>query len=671
LKTLNLLPQPRSIQWGAGFFVLPRRVRLHLDAAFPVPVAETAVARLQSAGRAIGMELVWGRPSSRSAAFTPLQDPVAGNPLKSSKPIRPRKRPEGGAPRPGGEVPAQIRFLLEPGLKVEPEYYRLAIGSQGVQVICREAGGLRAAVATLRQLLREYGRRLPQLTLRDWPDFARRGFMLDISRGRVPNLATLLDLADHLADFKINELQLYTEHTFAYRRFKPVWQSWGALTGADIKKLVAHCLRLGIDLVPNQNSFGHLRAWLAWPPLKPLAEVAAPYEGPNGEFLRHPSTLAPNHPGTLPFVCRLYDELLPNFSSAHFNVGCDETWDLGRGQSQAACDHRGRGRVYLEFLQQIHAAVRQRGRTMMFWGDIILHHPELIPELPRDVIALNWGYEAEHPFQREAALFARAKIPFYVCPGTSTWMTLIGKNDNALVNLRRAALAGRRHGARGYLITDWGDGGHPQPLAVSWTPILAGAALSWCAQSFREDLLAPVLSRDLFADPSGQLARAALGLGLAHRRLRSVAPNETPLGTVITAPPPEQRELFCRHGLTHFTRISGGNIRATLAEIKRQQTRLARARPGGPGGRILGRELKLAARLAALSCRYMLWQQAGAAGETTAAKKRAAAMSRELRAWDRAFTVFWPRRNRATPRHCTPFVSWRLAELGHGRNRGK
>ena len=58
--------------------------------------------------------------------------------------------------------------------------------------------------------MREYGHKLPCLKIRDWPDFARRGVMLDISRGRVPKLETLLDLAEKLADFKINELQLYT-----------------------------------------------------------------------------------------------------------------------------------------------------------------------------------------------------------------------------------------------------------------------------------------------------------------------------------------------------------------------------------------------------------------------------------------------------------------------------
>src|SRR5580704_6105418 len=166
------------------------------------------------------------------------------------------------------------------------EGYALTIDKRGATIEFRAPAGLRAATATLRQLRREYGRRLPCLKIRDWPDFARRGVMLDISRGRVPKLETLLDLAEKLSDFKINELQLYTEHTFAYKKYKSVWQSWGALTAREIRILDARCRELGIDLVPNQNSFGHLRYFLENPKLKKLAEVAGPYADPGGDFVR-------------------------------------------------------------------------------------------------------------------------------------------------------------------------------------------------------------------------------------------------------------------------------------------------------------------------------------------------------------------------------------------------
>jgi hexosaminidase len=541
-----------------------------------------------------------------------------------------------------------------------PEGYSLTIDRRGVRIEYRETGGLCAAGATLRQLLREYGRRLPYLKIRDWPDFARRGVMLDISRGRVPKLETLLDLVERLADFKINEFQLYTEHTFAYRSYKSVWQSWGALTAAEIRKLDARCQELGIDLVPNQNSFGHLRYFLEHPKLKKLAEVSKPYEGSTGDFLRFPTTLAPNHPGTIKFIRELYDELLPNFSSQFLNVGCDETWDLGRGKSRKLCERRGKGRVYVDFLKQIRREASKHGKRMMFWGDIILNHPELIKSLPKSLIALNWGYEATHPFEKEAATFAKSKVPFYVCPGTATWMTLLGRHDAAFANLRLAAEAGRKHGALGYLNTDWGDGGHPQPLAVSWPLYLIGAAHSWCSKTFNETLLAPVLSRDVYEDPTQRVAKAALALGFAHQKFDYLESNITPFGAVIAAPPPEWRELFCRSGLKYYARIKAKNIRAAQAEVEKQRAVLAQAKPASNHGAILKLELDLAARMAAQSCQIMLWQQALAAGNTKEAKRLAKTGIAALRKIEDNFNAYWPARNKATTAKCSRFLQWRM-----------
>jgi len=556
---------------------------------------------------------------------------------------------------------AAIKIVRTNATPNHPEGYALTISKNGIEICFRENAGVHAALATLRQLIREYGRALPCLKIRDWPDFARRGVMLDISRGRVPKLATLLDLAEKLADFKINELQLYTEHTFAYRCYKSVWQSWGALTAKEIRILDARCCELGIDLVPNQNSFGHLRQFLADPKLKKLGEISAPFLAETKDFLRRPTTLAPNHPGTMPFLRGLYDELLPNFSSDFINVGGDETWDLGKGQSKKLCAAKGQGRVYLDFLKKIHREVSRRGKTMLFWGDIILKHPSLIRELPKDAIALNWGYEANHPFAKEAAQFAKAKIPFYVCPGTSTWQTLVGKHDNALANLRAAAKTGKKFGALGLLNTDWGDGGHPQPLAVSWPLFAAGAALAWNAKACDEKVLAKVLSRDVFEDVTGKVAESGFKLGFAHQQLGVKAVNETPLGTVIAAPKPEERELFCRNGLKWFARIPKQKLLAVLKEIQKHRASLKRSRRS-----VLVEELDLAARMAEQSCRFMLWQQATVAGNKSEARRLGQRGTRELQRLEKDFNAYWPSRNKATPKHCTPFLRWRIEDYRRG-----
>lgn len=631
---MNLLPHPRSLERQAGSFELPARATFQLDPALPhtfvlLPLLE----RLQTTAEAIGVDLR-------------LSTVDVKNPLLGIRAFASSKAPE----RPGG--------------------YWLQINARGISLGYYDIEGLRAGVATLRQLFREFERSLPCLRIRDYPDFARRGVMLDVSRGRVPRLETLFELTSHLADFKINEFQLYTEHTFAYRNYEAVWRDWAPLTGEQILLLDAHCRKLGIDLVPNQNSFGHLRQWLAYRPLKKLAETSQPWPDGGGAFLRFPSTLAPNHPGTLPFLRELYDELLPHFTSTRFNVGCDETWDLGRGQSRELCAKLGKGRVYLDFLKKVHRETHERKKQMMFWGDIILQHPELVKELPRDVIALNWGYEAKHPFVTETARFAGAKIPFYVCPGTSTWQTLIGRHDNAFANLRQAAFAGRKQGAAGYLITDWGDGGHLQPLAVSYLPYLFGASVSWCAASFDASALVPVLNRDLFQDASGQAGSSAYALGFAHLKLRYLTPNATPLGATIAAPPPEQRELFCRDGLKYFSRISGADLRAALDEVETQRIILRGARPGSASAKMLAGELDFAARLAAQSCKFMLWQQLVAAGKESAARREAQRGGAELLELRQEFTAGWRIRNQNDPQKQWPCLDWRLRDYRLGRTEG-
>jgi hypothetical protein len=313
-------------------------------------------------------------------------------------------------------------------------------------------------------------------------------------------------------------------------------------------------------------------------------------------------------------------------------------------------------------LKKIHREISARDKRMMFWGDIILKYPKLIRELPKNIIVLNWGYEANHPFEQEAAQFARAKIPFYVCPGTSTWQTIIGKHDNALANLRAAAKAGKKFGAIGFLNTDWGDGGHPQPLTVSWPMLAAGAALAWNAKALNDQNLIFVLSRDVFEDSSVKIAQAGFKLGFAHQKLGVQTLNETPLGTAIAAPKPENRELFCRNGLKWFSKVPAKRIKAALKEIGAQRKVLARTRPQSDSGQILARELDLAARMAEQSCKFMLWQQSVTAGKKSEAKRLARQGVFELRKLKKDFNAYWPSRNKATTRHCSPFLQWRIED---------
>ncbi len=165
---------------------------------------------------------------------------------------------------------------------------------------------------------------------------------------------------------------------------------------------------------------------------------------------------------------------------------------------------------------------------MQFWGDIILKHPELIGELPEGIIALNWGYDAGHPYDEEGEKFEAAGVPYYVCPGTGSWNSIAGRTDNTIANLREAAEQGERHGAVGYLMTDWGDAGHPHPLPVSYLGFAWGAALSWCRASNESLDLTRALDLHVFYDAAGVMGQLAYDLGKAASASKPL-PNWSPV----------------------------------------------------------------------------------------------------------------------------------------------
>lgn len=250
------------------------------------------------------------------------------------------------------------------------------------------------------------------MEIEDWPDFSVRGVMLDISRDKVPTMSTLFSLIDMLAEWKINQVQLYTEHTFAYSQHRKVWEHASTMTAEEIQQLDRYCQERFIDLVPNQNSFGHMERWLKHDEYAHLAEAIDGAETPWGFRWKGPFSICPTDPQSPEFLKGLYTELLPNFSSSFFNVGCDETFDIGQGRSKADCDRIGVHRVYLNFINEVNNLVQSNGKQMMFWGDVILHQPDLIAELPKDIIALQWGYEANHPFDKEGEQFKKQECRF-------------------------------------------------------------------------------------------------------------------------------------------------------------------------------------------------------------------------------------------------------------------
>jgi hexosaminidase len=470
-STLTLLPQPQKLALTGGTFVLADSQLIAIDIPCPADLFFTAQ-----------------RAQAAFQNYAGVNWEIAG-----------------------GSLPAGLVITLDDSLP-HSESYRLTIDADGIRVAGRDLAGAFYGVMTLIQLVQTHGRDLPTLSIDDWPDLLARGVMLDISRDKVPTMETLYHLVDLFAGWKINQLQLYTEHTFAYHNHREVWEKASPMTAEQILALDAHCRARFVELVPNQNSFGHMHRWFEHERYLPLAEIETEFENPWGS-ISPPFSLSPAVPASLDLVDELYAELLPNFTSRMFNVGCDETIDLGLGRSKDLVARKGKGRVYLDFLLEIYQRVQSHGHTMQFWGDIINQYPDLVPEVPKDTIALEWGYEADHDFPGKTRLFAESGVPFYVCPGTSSWNTIAGRTDNCMSNIRNAVENGLKHGTLGILNTDWGDNGHWQTLPISYLGFAYGAALGW---SYRQNIdldLRRALDAFVFQDKAGVMGKLAYDLG--------------------------------------------------------------------------------------------------------------------------------------------------------------
>ena len=410
---------------------------------------------------------------------------------------------------------ADIQFKYNKALPVQG--YKMDIRPGKILIEYSNLQGLYYSAITLKVLKQNYAGTLPCMYIEDFPDLAVRGVMLDISRNKVPTKETLAGILQLLADLKYNHFELYVEgFSFAYPSFKDLWEGKETpVTGEEIQSLDSFCRSHFIDFVPNQNSLGHMMAWLATDRFRDLAEC------PNGYkvlgLMNMKGTLAPNDPRSIELVSEMTNDLLPNFTSSGFNVNLDEPFELGKGKSKELCREKGEGEVYLEYAIKMHNMLLAKNKKMLMWGDIVMKHPELIPKIPKDITLLDWGYESGYPYERHCKMLQESGLDYMVCPGTNSWTSITGRTDNMLATIESATSNGAKYGAKGMLLTDWGDMGHWQYEPVSYAGYTAGAALSWNSKSMKSLPLNTFLSSYVFRDQSNIMGDLVLDMGRYNR----------------------------------------------------------------------------------------------------------------------------------------------------------
>jgi hypothetical protein len=433
---VSVIPQPRQVSANGEEFRLDRA---HLVLADPRDAEDRFAAT--DFGEEFGLKVRGGR--DRKAILIGIASlPAMQKALRAEK----------------VEVPQSLN----------EEGYVLHASSNGVIVAGGSAAGTFYGLQTLKQLVRGEARDafIQGVHIVDWPAMRWRGVSDDISRGPVPTVAYIKRQIRTFAAYKLNLHSFYMEHAFSSSAHPLIGPEGGSLTPAEIRELVAYAKSYHIELVPEQQTFGHLHKALKLEKYNSLAET------PYGDVL------SPQQEGSYKLIADWYRELNDLFPSQFFHIGADETFELGQGQSREAARTRGVGAVYFEHLNRVRELLKPYNRKLIFWGDIALNHPDLIGSIPKDLLVANWDYSPRESYDSRIDPFKNAGLQQFVCPGVWGWNQIFPNVDNASKNIINFVRDGQSGGALGMINTTWDDDGETL-FEMGWYGIVLGAAASW------------------------------------------------------------------------------------------------------------------------------------------------------------------------------------------------
>ena len=551
-----------------------------------------------------------------------------------------------GAARPG-DIALAVDAALPAG------QYRLAIAPDAVTLTAGDDEALCNGVQTLRQIIDLNGAVLPAQTITDWPDMATRGYYFDCSRGRVPKLSYLKQVADRLCRYKVNQWQLYIEHTYLFRDLSEAWRDDTPLTAQEILELDDYCAARHIELVPSLSTFGHMYKILSTKTCCDLCELEDSEKIPfSYSYAGWHHTLNASDPDSLAFVKKLIDEYRPLFRTNKFNICDDETFDLGKGRSKEQADREGAQALYVRHVKALCEYIVAQGGIPQFWGDIMWRFPESCRELPKETICLNWGYLPE---QRENEIrdIAASGITQYACPGCCGWNRWMPLQLYAYKNNRIMGRHARKYHAVGILNTDWGDYGHINDPRLTVPGMLYGAAFAWNADEVPFDEINEAVSRLEYGDASGTLAGAMAEMS--------------------------DHEVFDWWNAVNWIESSAERRAKLLAKLDMTQVPAANAAVEAARGKVLVAARSLPAGrkdIVQLVCvvadSILLWNDVGAylAGAHTAGDEAGTALACRLEHWFYRYRIEWDKTSRvsATPNLIRLMNAW--ADCLRGRAYG-
>lgn len=481
---ISIIPAPRQLTATGEVFKIDRRV--HLSLADPKSTDDRFAAAdfVEDLRQTAGVFLRMGRGRGGSILIGLLNHQTIQSALRNAA------------------------LTMPPSLNEEG--YILSVSAHRVVVAGADPAGVFYGLQTLKQLVHgnSSDAYIQGVQIVDWPAMRWRGVSDDISRGPVPTLDYVKRQLRTFAAFKLNLHSFYMEHAFSSAEHPLIGQNGGSLTPDEIRELVAYARSYHIELVPEQQTFGHLHKALKYETYNRLAET------PYGDVL------SPQQPDTYKLIADWYRELNGLFPGKFFHIGADETFELGQGQSREAARVKGVGAIYFEHLNRVRDVLKPYNRRLIFWGDIALNHPDLIGNIPKDMIVANWDYGPKEDYNARIAPFKNAGLEQLVCPGVWGWNQIFPNVDSSSKNIINFVRDGQAAGALGMLNTSWDDDGESL-FEMTWYGMVLGAAASWQSRPVDVQTFDTAFDWAFFHNEGNQFVKAIHALGSVNTLLGS------------------------------------------------------------------------------------------------------------------------------------------------------
>ena len=212
-------------------------------------------------------------------------------------------------------------------------------------------------------------------------DFEVKGFHLDL-RIQIMTPEALKEFAKEIADLGLNTLVMEWEGTYPYEKHATISNEY-SYTRGEIEEFISYCDSLGIQVIPLQQSLGHVEYIL---------------RNPRYSFLKEDrkdiSQLCPMKIEESSDLFReLFTDLALMHNSDYIHIGGDETYLLGHCEDcQKKVAEEGKSKLFVDHMKTIAEIVIDLGKIPVMWADIILKYPEAAEELPKGTIFVDWNY---------------------------------------------------------------------------------------------------------------------------------------------------------------------------------------------------------------------------------------------------------------------------------------